>query len=285
MKRGVPQRYSLRVVAVSVGEEAYIALDKGAISNTHVLVVPIDHARCSSELSASAFGDVDRHGQHEASRRLHEDDLRNLSCCTFHGKCDATPLFTHLCTEKGLQLIAFERFLVLRKSGGGGNHAHINVIGVPLAAAGDARESFESALAAAGLGEFTAIEAGATPAESQTKLRSVLTPPAGSSFTPEYFQVLLPGGIRLVKVIQRGERFPLNLGRERLAGQQDCLQPTITTETAAVLLGTLFYLVLAKLAGCSERADWKQCTRSEQEVAAAADAFKAMFAPHDPAAS
>ena len=32
-------------LVASVGEEAYLALDKGAINPTHVLLVPIDHAR------------------------------------------------------------------------------------------------------------------------------------------------------------------------------------------------------------------------------------------------
>lgn len=45
---------------VSVAEEAYLALDKGAISDTHVLVVPIDHAASSADLKAGAFAEMER---------------------------------------------------------------------------------------------------------------------------------------------------------------------------------------------------------------------------------
>ncbi|KAG1653851.1 hypothetical protein FOA52_009081 [Chlamydomonas sp. UWO 241] len=214
-------------LVASVGEEAYIAMDKGGIDGTHVLVVPIDHARCSAELSPGAFAEVDRY-------------LSALSSAY---------------AAKGLVMIAFERFLVLRKSAGGGNHAHINAIGVPRARAEGARDTFAKALSAAGLGEFVELEAGPGPSAAQSSLRAALTPPAGQSMTPEYFQVILPDGVRLLKVLQRGEpRFPLNLGRE----------------------------VLACLAGCQERADWKQCSRTDAETAAASDAFKEMFKEHEP---
>ena len=43
---------------------------------------------------------------------------------------------------QGLQLIAFERYLSLRKSSAGGNHAHINAIGVPSAAVKGSKEAF-----------------------------------------------------------------------------------------------------------------------------------------------
>ena len=44
----------------SVGEEAYVALDKGPITPTHALVVPIDHARCLAELTPGCFAEVER---------------------------------------------------------------------------------------------------------------------------------------------------------------------------------------------------------------------------------
>lgn len=39
---------------------------------------------------------------------------------------------------QGLELVAFERYLTLKKSGG--NHCHINVIAIPPAAAKQAKE-------------------------------------------------------------------------------------------------------------------------------------------------
>ncbi len=96
-----------------------------------------------------------------------------------------------------------------------------------------------------------------TPPQLKGLLSSAQEASAGShhSSTPEYFMAVLPGGVRLVRPIARGERWPLNLGRE----------------------------VLAKLAGVPERADWKQCTRSDAETEQACEEFKGMFSEYDPA--
>ncbi|GAX77812.1 hypothetical protein CEUSTIGMA_g5255.t1 [Chlamydomonas eustigma] len=212
-----------------VGEEAYIALDKGAITPTHALVVPIDHARCAAELSPGAFAEVERY-------------LSALSSCF---------------ATQGLQLIAFERYLSLRKSSAGGNHCHINVMGVPSTSAGRAQKMFSDALRAAGLGEFEVLQggAGAGATAIQCMLRGALGTGGGGA-APEYFQAILPGGLRLVQVLARGVRFPLNLGREVLAG----------------------------LAGTPERADWKMCIGegTAEKQAAAVEAFKTMFQPYAP---
>ena len=62
--------------------------------------------------------------------------------------------------SKGLALVAFERFLALRKTGAGGNHCHVNVIGVPKEAVGKAQDAFQQALKAADLGEFEVLQMG-----------------------------------------------------------------------------------------------------------------------------
>eukprot|EP00798_Chlamydomonas_sp_ICE-L_P008737 gene8737-33599_t len=97
-------------LVASVGEEAYIAVDKGAINDSHVLVVPIEHYPSSAALKPETFIEVEKY-------------LSALRSCY---------------ASQGRELIAFERFLALRKSGG--NHCHINVIGVPKAAADRAKE-------------------------------------------------------------------------------------------------------------------------------------------------
>ena len=66
-------------------------------------------------------------------------------------------------------------------------------------------------------------------ARTQAKLRAVLGAAGEGLGVPEYFQAILPGGVRLVRAIARGERWPMNMGRE----------------------------VLATLAGVADRADWK----------------------------
>eukprot|EP00798_Chlamydomonas_sp_ICE-L_P008738 gene8738-33600_t len=70
----------------------------------------------------------------------------------------------------------------------------------------------------------------------------------------EYFQAILPGGLRLVKSIMKDERWPMNLGRE----------------------------VLANLAGVPEKADWKLCTCASPEAEEErTETFKQMFKKYD----
>lgn len=70
----------------------------------------------------------------------------------------------------------------------------------------------------------------------------------------EYFMGVLGDGTRLVAPVLPGTRPPMFIGRD----------------------------VLAELAGCPARSDWKQCVlpgKAEEEAAAAA--LKAKFAPYD----
>jgi hypothetical protein len=49
------------VVPYVAGEESYVALDKGAITDSHVLVLPIEHFPSSLHLSASTFAEMERY--------------------------------------------------------------------------------------------------------------------------------------------------------------------------------------------------------------------------------
>ena len=42
------------------GEEMYIAMDKGAINKTHVLLLPIDHVSSTLELRPAQYAELDR---------------------------------------------------------------------------------------------------------------------------------------------------------------------------------------------------------------------------------
>ena len=55
-----PTLRSSKLTPPHLAEEAYLALDQGAISDTHVLVVPIDHAASSADLKAGAFAEMER---------------------------------------------------------------------------------------------------------------------------------------------------------------------------------------------------------------------------------
>lgn len=203
-------------LVASVSEEAYLALDKGAIGPSHCLLVPIEHWRSYVALPPGAAAELDRYSQALAS-------------------CYAA---------RGLALVGFERHLTLRNKGG--NHAHINVMGVPLEAGTRAAQAFTSAASAAGF-DMTHLPPCATAEQSRASLRQAV----GDG---EYFCALLPDGGRLVRPIGRGERWPMNLGRQ----------------------------VLAELAGTPERADWKVCVAAgPEEQAARLAAFQAMFKPYD----
>lgn len=202
-------------LVASVGDDAYLAVDKGAISDSHVLVVSVEHQPCSQALSPEAFGEVERY-------------LAALGACW---------------RARGASLVAFERYMALRKSGG--NHCHLNAIAVDAAAAQGAGPAFEKAAAAAGF-SLTRL-----PPATGEAAREAVAAVVGDG---EYFQALLPDGSRLVHPIAYGERHPLNFGRE----------------------------VLAALAGCPERADWKACAVPVDEERARTERFKAEFKAFDP---
>lgn len=201
-------------LVVSVGEECYLAMDKGAIHDTHCLLLPIEHFPSSMGLSRTTWA--------EAERYL--SALRSAFAA------------------QGREVVAFERHVTLKRIGG--NHCHINVVGVPRAAAGKAREAFQSHARASGF-ELQYV----APATGEA-LRSRLRELVGDG---EYFAALLPDGGWLVRPILRGERHNLNFGRE----------------------------VLAQLLGTPDRADWKNCVVSVEQEQQRAGRLKELFKPFD----
>jgi diadenosine tetraphosphate (Ap4A) HIT family hydrolase len=107
-------------LVASVGDESYVAIDKGQIAPTHALVVPIEHYPSLAALPPAAGDEV----------------LRYLSS------------LRAAFASKGLELAGFERHLALRSKGG--NHCHVNVVGISPDAARGAREAFEQQASAAG---------------------------------------------------------------------------------------------------------------------------------------
>jgi len=202
-------------LVVSIGEECYLAVDKGAITDKHILILPVEHYPCTLAAPLGAMGEMARY-------------MSALKSCY---------------AGSGLQFLGFERYMALRKSGG--NHCHINCIGIPTAAASKARETFEKLAAQHGF-EFQHLPKAATDDDGRQQLHQAV----GEG---EYFVALLPDGSRLVHQIQYGERHPLTFGRE----------------------------VLAQLVGQPERAEWKTCAVGEEEEVARCEAFKAAFSKYD----
>ena len=140
--------------------------------------------------------------------------------------------------------MCFERHLALR--GKGGNHAHINCVPLPAAAASNAKAAFEAAAQKAGFA-FAALPPLADAAAAQTQLAAAV----GGA---EYFCVTLPDGERLVHALAQGERMNMQFGRE----------------------------VLAELLGTPDKADWRNCTIDATGEEQRAAKFKELFAKHDP---
>jgi len=102
-------------LVASVGQEAYLALDKAPMHPQHCLIIPIEHFPSSLSLTPSARAEMLEYMA--AVRRFYE--------------------------SKGCALVGFERFMRLRRMGG--NHCHINLVPVDKERAALARGAFEEA--------------------------------------------------------------------------------------------------------------------------------------------
>ncbi len=260
----------------TTGEECYLAVDKGPVDPTHVLLLPIEHYPSLVSLPQQTFDEAQRY-------------LQALQTAY---------------AAQGKQMIAFERYASMKKMGG--NHCHINVVGVDAAGAARARqvcvggmiitinEALRCVFVAASqcsirIGLYDPYNTTTqkthccsllwpynqychpttSPQVFEAKGRDNgfsfqhLPPAAGPAMRAqlravvgdgEYLLALLPGDQgMLVHPILRGVRLSLQLGRE----------------------------ALAELVGDPVKADWKACVVGVEEEKARTAAFKTFFAPYD----
>lgn len=146
---------------------------------------------------------------------------------------------------QGKQLVGFERNLAGRQPGG--NHMHLNFVGVDDAAAGATKAAFVAAAKRAGFEWEVEIPAAQA---SGAAGRAALQEAVGKG---EFCAVVLPDGGKLVHAIGRGERHSMNFGREVLAG----------------------------LLGEPDRANWQECKLERAEEEAKVAAFKELFKPFE----
>ncbi|GAA5947293.1 hypothetical protein JCM3765_001611 [Sporobolomyces pararoseus] len=135
-------------------------------------------------------------------------------------------------------------FEMARTSGKGG-HAHIQICPIPSSLSSEAESTFKVQSQKYGF-ELSELSA----SESSSFYRDAETDGKGT----DYFKVDLPNGRKLVHWIKENERFGLQFGRE----------------TVALLLHT------------PDRADWKQCAKSDDEEKKDCQRFKAAFKSFDP---
>lgn len=100
-----------RHLIVSIGEEAYLAMPKGAISIDHVLIVPIAHEMSTMKLSEATWKEMNRF----------KEALREFFA------------------SQGKELLVFDRNTTTI----GATHCHLQVVGVPKEKAEQARRVFE----------------------------------------------------------------------------------------------------------------------------------------------
>lgn len=255
-------------LVVSIGAETYLALPKGGVSDTHVLILPISHF----DSFASATPSV----QEEVQTFL-----------------DALSL---MYSKRGLSLIAFER--VLHRIGQAPLHTHIQVIGVPFAMAKQAKDMFMNE------GKFRLVPFDIIPDDQSLSLTvklpsssevtttgsmntaTVVTTTTLSSSsssangsTIEYLFVEVPdsttttgshdnnnpsssitfplpprpSGIRLLHKIPTGIKHPLQFGRE----------------------------ILCRLLNVPEKLEWRKCAVDKEKETELTNNFRKEFAPYD----
>eukprot|EP00884_Botryococcus_braunii_P002535 jgi/Botrbrau1/12282/Bobra.0323s0022.2 len=150
----------------SIGDECYLACDKGQINPLHLLLLPIEHQASTLIMSASGFAEMERY-------------LSALRSCF---------------ASQGKVLVGFERHMTFSRAGG--NHCQLNVIGIPRSAESRARKEFVAAAEKRGL-IFTDVPASLKGETGRKAIREVV----GDGW---YFLALLPDGARMVLRIDRG---------------------------------------------------------------------------------
>ncbi|GJP72513.1 hypothetical protein CLOP_g3241 [Closterium sp. NIES-67] len=202
-------------LVVSVGDHCYVALPKGPLVPGHVLILPIEHFPSVISLPSDALAEMWRYMG--ALRKCFE--------------------------QQGQTVVAFERFLQLRAA----THAHVNVVPVPQDKADHVLPAFTAAAASHGF-QFAAV-----PKPPEAQQMALIDEIKKQSRGGQYLSAELPDESMLVHAIDRGEKLPLQLGREVVAG----------------------------VVGVPERADWRACKQTVEEETAMAEAFKKQFQPFD----
>lgn len=129
-----------------------------------------------------------------------------------------------------------------------GPHANLQAVPIPVSKASNVQRIFK--LAAKKLGfEFAVVNSDSDSNEGRKLLRSQYD---GKS---SLFYVELPGGTILLHLVDDKEKFPVQFGREVLAG----------------------------LLNMPERADWRNCKLNKDEELQMVESFKQGFSNYDPA--
>lgn len=242
---------------VAIGSESYIALPKGGINDSHVLIVPIAH-----------------HDSLASAPSTLRDEVNAF--------LDA--LATMFAAE-GKAMIAFERVLHARR-GETPVHTHVQVIGVPAELAPKAESTFTTegsfkgvpferiaagdvlldrvtestaapaeggASASGGAGDASAASASASGPRMREYLYAEVPAADPTTIASKDGKAIRASNVRLLHLVPPGARHPVQFGRE----------------------------VLCRLLNCPDRLMWKTCAVGAEKEGEQAAAFRQRFAPFD----
>eukprot|EP00262_Sarcandra_glabra_P004851 TRINITY_DN16090_c0_g1_i1.p1 TRINITY_DN16090_c0_g1~~TRINITY_DN16090_c0_g1_i1.p1 ORF type:complete len:435 (-),score=66.37 TRINITY_DN16090_c0_g1_i1:58-1362(-) len=200
---------------LSIGDSYYCALAKGPLVQDHLLIIPIEHHPNTLSLGPEAEGELQ----------------------TFKS---ALKMYFK---KQGKAIVFYEGFFKLGRL----IHANLQAIPIPLSKACDVRGNF--ILAAKKMGfEFAVMKPSDRNTEGRKLLRTQLDKTIG------FFYVELPEGTILSHSVEDKEKFPVQFGREVLAG----------------------------LLNMPDRVDWRNCKLSKEEEMQMAEGFKKRFEEFDP---
>ncbi|XXG46025.1 hypothetical protein AAC387_Pa02g0966 [Persea americana] len=203
-------------LVLSIGESCYCALAKGALVEDHVLIIPVEHRSNTLSLEPEAEKDLQRF----------KDALR-------------------VYFKNQRKAVVFYEWLFKH---GTSMHANLQAVPIPISKAADVRRYFNLAAKKFGF-EFEVVSPGNQYNEGRKSLRTQFD---GKS---SFFYVELPEGTILSHSVEDKEQFPVQFGREVLAGLLDV----------------------------TEKADWRNCKLSKEEETQMAEGFKKRFEAFDPA--
>ncbi|XP_058073972.1 zinc finger CCCH domain-containing protein 64 [Magnolia sinica] len=200
----------------SIGESCYCALAKGPLVEDHFLIIPVEH--CPNTLSVAP--------EVEKELQRYKDALK-----IYFKNQRKVVVFYEWLSKQGLSM-----------------HANLQAIPIPLSKASDVHRHF--ILAAKKLGfEFEVINPSNHSSEGRKSLRSLFD---GKS---SFFYLELPEGTILFHSVEDKEKFPVQFGREVLAGMLSVM----------------------------DKADWRNCKLSKEDEIQMVESFKKGFEELDPA--
>ncbi|KAI8811307.1 CwfJ C-terminus 1-domain-containing protein-like protein [Cladochytrium replicatum] len=256
-------------LVVSINAETYVTVAKGALTSHHVLVIPIAHFPSTRYMEVEAInGD------------LPEDEKKTARATAFEVASVKRKVAEVVHQATGERVVAFEVFAGMVGESGDGRlkqmHAHIQLIPLPSTiTTAEVLASFDAQAVEDGL---VALPSGETyPSRPELPYCRIDLDPVSEHEVSD-------GNAKKKARVEgeNGNTDTLALGEEERwvvyvpsAERVEEFESTAFSARGPRLMNLQFgRLVLSKLLGTPERADWKRCVQSDAEETAAAEAVR-----------